>query len=108
MQKSALRKKLHGRTLTLHHQFPEFHLEDKVNLWAAGNIIDPTSGPAELRPPVRFTYSRLHVNRRTPGLVHDVITRTTRWQEQRGVQSLARSLRKEQGNFLKGREVLVQ
>ena len=30
------------------NQFPAFHLEDKVKVWAAGND----------RPPVRFTYSR--------------------------------------------------
>ena len=46
-----------------HHQFPNFHLEDKVNIWAAGNVIDPTDEPAHPKPPVRLTYSRRHVNK---------------------------------------------
>ena len=32
----------------IQEQYPTFHLEDKVNLWAAGNV----------RPPIRFTYAR--------------------------------------------------
>ncbi|TXG60193.1 hypothetical protein EZV62_014766 [Acer yangbiense] len=34
--------------LAIVNQFPEFHLEDKVNVWAGGNV----------RPQIRFTYSR--------------------------------------------------
>ena len=30
----------------LHQRFPLFHLEDKVGLWEAGNVIDPHGGPA--------------------------------------------------------------
>ena len=30
------------------HQFPDFHLEDKVKVWAGGNV----------RPEIRFTYTR--------------------------------------------------
>lgn len=40
-------------------QFPTFHLEDKVSLWAAGNV-------TEWRPPIKFTYSRRQ-NKGTPG-----------------------------------------
>ena len=37
---------------TIRLQFPEFHLEDKVNVWAGGNV----------RPPIRFTYARRRGN----------------------------------------------
>ena len=51
----------------LQQQFPAFHLEDKVKVWAAGNVIDPPRGAAHPRPPVKITYSRRHISNRTPG-----------------------------------------
>ena len=36
----------------LDQRFPSFHLEDKVKLWAAGNVM---TGP---KPPLRFVYTR--------------------------------------------------
>ena len=33
---------------TIQEQYPDFHLEDNVKLWATGNV----------RPPIRFTFVR--------------------------------------------------
>ncbi|XP_074351516.1 uncharacterized protein LOC141690632 [Apium graveolens] len=39
----------------MQQHFPDFHLEDKVALWVAGNAMTP---PIEARPPTLITYAR--------------------------------------------------